>query len=101
MKKRTFLIFVSYIWTKVLLGLVVSPFKSVREITRHHVLLPVVLSPFYGLLILFIAGRIFAWLFTFYGLKRELIAFVLSAGLISIFLWQILLFYLLINFLNV
>lgn len=101
MKKRVFLIFVSYIWLKVLLGLVIHPYKSVQEVTRHHVLFPVVLSPVYGLIILFIIGRVGSFLFDVYGFKRELMALVLSSALISILLWQLLLLYLLINFLFV
>ena len=31
MKKRTFLIYVAYVWTKTLLGLTFHPYKSVRE----------------------------------------------------------------------
>lgn len=99
MRKSTFLIFVTYIWLKTLLGLVIHPYKSVREVTRHHVLFPVVLSPFYGLVALFVAGRIGSFLFETQGLTREAMALILSAGLISILAWQLLLLYLLINFL--
>lgn len=99
MKKRVFLIFVTYIWLKVLLGLVIHPYKSVQEVTRHHILFPVVLSPFYGLLGLFIIGGIGSFLFDVHGLKRELMALISSSALISILLWQLLLLYLLVNFL--
>lgn len=99
MRKRTFLVFITYIWAKLLLGLVVHPYQSVREITRRHILLPVVLSPLYGLVILFFAGRIVSFIINIQGTIRDYIAFILSAGLISISLWQLLLLYLLINFL--
>lgn len=99
MRKSTFLIFVTYIWVKTLLGLVIHPYKSVREVTRHHVLFPVVLSPFYGLITLFVIGRIGSFLFETHGLIRETMALVLSTGLISILAWQLLLLYLLTSFL--
>lgn len=99
MKKSTFFIFVTYIWTKVLLGLTVHPYKSVREVTRHQVLLPVVLSPFYALIGLFAIGRVMSFLFDVHGWKREGVAAMLSTGLIAILLWQTLLLYLLISFL--
>jgi hypothetical protein len=99
MKKNVFLIFVAYIWTKTLLGLTFHPFSTVREVTRRPVLLPVIFSPLIGLFILFVLGRIAALLITVYGLSREMIALALSAALIGIVLWQMLLIYLLVSFL--
>ena len=99
MKKSTFLIFIAYIWTKTLLGLTFNPFATVNQVTRRPVLLPVIFSPFIGLFILFILGRIGSFLINIYALKRELIAMFLGTALISILLWQALLIYLLISFL--
>jgi len=99
MKKNTFFIFVAYIWTKTLLGLTFHPFSTIREVTRRPVLLPVVFSPLIGLLTLFVLGRFAALLISVYGLSRELIALMLSAALISILFWQLLLIYLLLSFL--
>lgn len=99
MKKSALAIFITYVWTKTLYGLVFAPYKSVRKVSRDKILLPVVLSPLYALFALFIAGRVVSYFFHVQGFKRELIAFVLSSGLISILLWQGLLLYLLINFL--
>lgn len=99
MKKNIFLIFVAYIWTKTLLGLTFHPFSTIREVTRRPVLLPVIFSPFIGLLTLFVLGRIAALLITTYGLSRELISLTLSVALISIVFWQLLLVYLLASFL--
>ena len=99
MKKRTFFIYVAYIWTKILLGLTFHPYRSVRETIRRPILLPVIFTPFIGILILFIAGKIGALLITIYGLKREIIALFLSTTLISIIFWQLLLLYLLGSFL--
>ncbi len=99
MKKRTFFIFIAYMWTKTLLGLTFYPFKSTREVTRRPVLLPVIFSPIIGLGILFIAGRVAAWFVSPEGIKREIVAIFLSTTLISILFWQLLLIYLLISFL--
>lgn len=99
MKKNTFLIFVAYIWTKTLLGLTFHPFSTIREVTRRPVLLPVIFSPLIGLFTLFALGRFAALLISVYGLSREFIAFMLSAALISILFWQLLLIYLLVSFL--
>lgn len=99
MKKRTFLIFIAYIWTKTLLGLTFSPYKSIKEMAKRPVLMPVIFSPFLGLIFLMALGKTGSLLITFYGLKREVIALFLSTALISILFWQILLFYLLGSFL--
>lgn len=98
MKKRTFFFFIAYIWTKTLLGLTFTPFKSIREVVRKPVLLPVIFTPFLGLLILFFAGRLAALLITLYGFKREVLAVFLSTTLLSLLFWQLLLIYLLISF---
>ena len=99
MKKSTFLIFIAYIWTKTLLGITFRPFATIREVTRRPILLPIIFSPFIGLLTLFVFGRIGSFLIHVYGLKREAIAVILSVSLFSILLWQALLIYLLISFL--
>jgi len=99
MKKRTFLIFVAYVWTKTLLGLTFNPFASTRQVIRRPVLLPVIFSPILGLVFLFLAGRIAALLITLYGLHREVIAVFLGGVLFSILFWQLLLLYLLGSFL--
>ena len=99
MKKNTFLIFIAYIWTKTLLGITFHPFSTIKQVTRRPVLLPIIFSPFIGLILFFIVGRIGAFLISVYGLKREVIALFLSTTLISILLWQTLLIYLLVSFL--
>jgi hypothetical protein len=98
MRKRTFLIYVAYVWTKTLLGLSFHPYTSVRETVRRPVLLPVIISPLIGLGVLLITSRIAALLIQVYDLKRELVALVLSTTLIAIVFWQMLLLYLLISF---
>jgi hypothetical protein len=101
MKKRTFLIFTAYIWTKTLLGLTFHPFMTIKQVARRPVLFPVIFTPITGLIAFFIFGRIGAFLVTFYGLSRTAIAILLSAFLISILFWQALLIYLIINYLIV
>jgi hypothetical protein len=98
MKKRTFFIYIAYVWTKTLLGLTFHPYKSVRETVRRPVLLPVIVSPIIGIGILLIAGKIGSLLIVVYDLKRELIGLFLSTTLISIIFWQLLLLYLLLSF---
>lgn len=99
MKKHTFLVFIAYIWTKTLLGLTFTPFKSVKGVVRRPILLPVLFSPVIGLTILFVAGRLAALFVSPQGFKRDLVVFFLSTTLLSIIFWQALLIYLLINFL--
>lgn len=99
MKKRTFFIYTSYIWTKTLLGLTFHPYKSVKETIKRPILLPVLFSPMIAALILLIAAKIGSLMIVVYGLKREAVALFLSTTLLSIIFWQLLLIYLVISFL--
>jgi len=99
MKKRTFIIYTSYIWTKMLLGLTFHPYKSVKETVKRPILLPVIFSPMIAVALLFLAAKIGSLLIVVYDLKREAVAIFLSATFISILFWQALLLYLLISFL--
>ncbi len=99
MRKRTLFAFTTYIWTKTLLGLTFTPFVSVREVIRRPVLFPVIFSPFLGIILLLIFGRIAALFIATEGMERIVIAMILSSAVISIFLWQILLVYLLLTYL--
>jgi hypothetical protein len=98
MKKTTFIIYTSYIWTKMLLGLTFHPYKSVKETIKRPILLPVIFSPILAILLLFLTAKIGSLLIIVYGLKREAVALFLSTTFISILFWQALLLYLLINF---
>ena len=98
MTKRTWVVFAGYVWSKTLLGLTFHPFTSVRKVVRRPLLLPALFTPAIGLLMLFAAGRLGSVLVDIYGLKRELIAFLLSTVFLSIVLWQLLLIYLLVSF---
>lgn len=99
MKRPVLYIFIGYVWTKTLLGLALHPYKSVREMTRNKVLVPVLFSPLIGLIILFVLGRMGSFVFELrHGFPRTLVALTLSTALISILLWQLLLLYLLASF---
>lgn len=99
MKKRLFIIYTGYIWTKMLLGLIFHPYKSVKETIKRPILLPTIFSPVITIILLFIAAKIGSLLIIVYDIKREAVAIFLSTTLISIIFWQLLLIYLLINFL--
>lgn len=98
MKKRIFLTYVGYIWTKTLLGLTFYPYKSVQETIRRPILLPVIFSPLIAIGVLFLMAKIGSLLIIVYGIKREAVAIFLSTTLISILFWQVLLLYLLLTF---
>lgn len=99
MKLKTFFIYIAYVWTKILIGLTANPYKFVKETVNRPVLLPVIISPILGLIIILIAGKISSQFIFIFGINREIMGLILSTILISIILWQILIFYLLINFL--
>jgi hypothetical protein len=98
MKKRTLVIYASYIWTKMLLGLTFHPYKSIKETIKRPVLLPVIFSPLIAIALLFLAAKIGSLLITIYGIQRDAVAVFLSTTLISIIFWQTLLIYFLVSF---
>ncbi|TRZ51223.1 hypothetical protein D4R99_04650 [bacterium] len=100
MKKRTFVIFTSYIWLKTLIGLTFHPYKLTRETVKHPIVFPVIFSPLIGVVILFLAARIASMFIMVYGITRDMVALFLSTTLISLLFWQLLLIYFLINFLT-
>jgi hypothetical protein len=99
MKKRIFLVYSSYIWTKMLLGLTFHPYKSIKETVRRPVLIPVIFSPLIAVFLLFVTAKLGSLLITVYGMQREAVALFLSTTFISILFWQMLLVYFLISFL--
>ncbi|HET9946863.1 MAG TPA: hypothetical protein VFQ63_02260 [Patescibacteria group bacterium] len=100
MRKRAFIIFTLYLWGRVLYGLIFHPYRTLREINRHPILAPVLLTPFFSLIVLFFMGRIGAFLLDIHGVHRQLLAIILSSGLLSIAFWQVLLFYFLITLIS-
>ncbi len=99
MKKRVFLIYASYIWTKMLLGLTFHPYKSIKETVRRPVLIPVIFSPMIAVVLLFLTAKIGSLLIVVYGMQREAVALFLSTTFISILFWQVLLVYFFVSFL--
>lgn len=98
MKKRVFLIYGSYLWTRMLIGLTFHPYHSIRETLRRPVLLPVIFSPLIAIILLFLAAKIGSLIIFIYGNQRDIVAIFLSTTLISILFWQVLLLYFLISF---
>ncbi len=98
MKKRVLVIYASYLWTRMLIGLTFHPYHSIRETLRRPVLLPVIFSPLIAIALLFLAAKIGSLMIVVYGIKREAVAIFLSTTLISIIFWQALLLYFLISF---
>ena len=100
MTKRSFLIFTVYTWLRVLYGLIFYPYRTIREIVRNPILVPALVTPFLGLFVLFILGRVGAFLVDVYGVNRSFIAIVLGSSLFTILLWQLLLVYLLVSLIS-
>lgn len=98
MKIKTLSIYIAYLWTKTVIGLAVNPYKIVKESVKRPVLLPVIISPILGIIILLITGKVGSLMIIVYGFQREMVAMILSTVLISILLWQILILYLLISY---
>ncbi len=98
MKKRVLVIYASYLWTRMLIGLTFHPYHSIRETLRRPVLLPVIFSPLIALALLFIAAKLGSLMISVYGIQREAVAIFLGTTLISIIFWQALLLYFLISF---
>lgn len=97
MKKSTFVIFTLYTWFRVFYGLIFHPYKTTREIVRHPILVPALVTPFFALGVLFVLGRIGALLVDVYGINRSFIAICLGSSLFAILFWQLLLVYLLLS----
>lgn len=89
----------SYVWGTTLAGLAIHPYQSIRRIVlTKRILLPVTLSPFIGLISLFVVGRVGSYFFTLGSLGRELVALVLGSTLIGLLMWQGLLILLVLRF---
>jgi len=100
MRRRTFIIFTLYTWCRVLYGLLFHPYKTTREIVRHPILAPVLLTPFLSLITLFFLGRVGALIVEVYGTSRTLVALVLGSSLFAILFWQLLLLFFLLSLIS-
>lgn len=99
MKKRVLILYIGYIWTKMLVGLTFYPYKYVHITIRRPVFVPVIFSPLVGIFILFTAAKIGSLFIGISGFQRDIVALFLSTTLISILFWQLLLLYLLGSYL--
>jgi hypothetical protein len=61
---------------------------------------PALITPFAGLGVLFVLGRIGAILVDVYGVNRTFIAIFLGSSLFTIVFWQLLLLYLLMSLIS-
>lgn len=96
---RTMLAWIAYVWATTLAGLAIHPYQSVkRMVMGNNVLLPVTLSPIFGLIGLFVAGRMGSYVFTLGFWGREIMALILGSTLIGLLLWQALLLALIFRF---
>jgi hypothetical protein len=90
---------IGYVWSVTLAGLAIHPYQSVRRmVLAKPILLPVILSPLFGLMALFIVGRVGSYVFTLGWWGREIMALVLGSTLIGFLLWQALLLLLVVRF---
>lgn len=90
---------IGYVWSVTLAGLAIHPYQSVRRMVLNKpILLPVILSPLYGLIGLFIVGRVGSYVFTLGFWGREIMALILGSTLIGFLLWQALLLILVLRF---
>jgi len=88
-KRTTLFIWLGYVWSVTLAGLAIHPYQSVRRMVLNKpILLPVILSPVFGLIGLFVAGRVGSFVFTLGPIGREMVAMVLGSTLIGLLLWQ-------------
>lgn len=92
-------VWITYVWMTTLAGLAIHPYQSVRRMVfGERVLLPVTLTPVFGLLALFVVGRMGSYVFTLGPIGREVMALTLGSTLIGLLLWQGLLLALIVRF---
>lgn len=97
-KLLAFLVWVMYQIGRLSLGLVVHPYRSVREIMRGEWFAPLIFLPTGILVWIFVSGRIAAWVIDVPSGYRDAIGLAYSTFVISLGLWQILLIYLGVRF---
>lgn len=94
-----FFVWIVYHLLRLCLGLVVHPYRTMREIMRGRWFMPLVLLPTGLLVWIFVTGRIAAWAVDVSSLwLRDVIGLFYAAVLLSIGLWQGLLLYLGVRF---
>lgn len=93
-----FLVWVFYQTARLSLGLVLHPYRTVREIMRGVWFVPLVFLPSGILVWIFISGRLAAWVIDVPEPYREVIGLVYASFILSVGFWQGLLAYLAVRF---
>lgn len=93
-----FLVWVFYQLLRLSVGLVLHPYRTVREIMRGVWFVPLVLWPLALLVWIFVTGRIAAWVIDVPVSFRDVIGVGFATLILSLCLWQALLFYLTLRF---
>ncbi len=93
-----FIVWVVYHLGRLCLGLVIHPYRTVREIMRGRWFEPLVFVPTALLVWIFITGRLAAWVINVPDRYRDLIGIFYATLLFSLGLWQALLLYLAVRF---
>jgi hypothetical protein len=94
----SFLVWVVYQMLRLCLGLVIHPYRTVREIMRGKWFVPLVFLPSGLLVWIVVTGRIAAWAIDVPLATRDWLGIMYSTLIISLGIWQALLFYLAVRF---
>ena len=97
-KYIAFGVWIFYQVVRLSLGLVAHPYRSVREIMRGRWFVPLVFLPSLILVWIFISGRIAAWVVDVPVTRRDVLGVFYSTFILSLGLWQVLLWYLAMRF---
>lgn len=97
-KILAFLVWVMYQALRLILGLVVHPYRTVREIMRGRWFVPLVLLPSGILVWFFVSGRIAAWIVDVPAYSRDAFGILFATFILSLGFWQALLMYLAVRF---
>ena len=93
-----FIVWVIYHFLRLSLGIVIHPYRTTREIMRGRWFTPLVFLPTALLAWIFLSGRVGAWIVDVPSYSRDILGLFLASMLVSIGLWQALLFYLSLRF---
>src|SRR3989344_2064129 len=93
-----FVVWVMYHGVRLCVGLVIHPYRTMREIMRGLWFVPLVFVPAALLIWIFVTGRIAAWVVDVPSALRDWIGLFYATLLLSLGLWQALLLYLAVRF---
>jgi hypothetical protein len=92
------IIWIVYQIARLTLGLVVHPYRTVREIMRGRWFIPLVFLPIGILVWIIVTGRVAAWVIDIPTITRDVLGILYASFIMSLALWQGLLFYLGVRF---